>query len=93
MPLTDNPQVPKALGTRHRAGIGLSEAEDALVVIVSEETGAVSLAEGGRLVIPVGWPGSQNLVLIVKEHGQLRRRQVLPVAFVPMTGPGVERQH
>jgi diadenylate cyclase len=48
-PLTDNPEVSKSYGTRHRAGIGLSEETDGLVVIVSEETGAISLAEGGRL--------------------------------------------
>ena len=48
-PLTDNPEVSKSLGTRHRAGIGLTEETDALVVIVSEETGNISLAQGGKL--------------------------------------------
>jgi protein-L-isoaspartate(D-aspartate) O-methyltransferase len=48
------------------------------------------LAEGGRLVIPVGARGDQELVVIGKEDGKLVRRDVIPVRFVPMTGPGVE---
>ena len=48
------------------------------------------LAEGGRLVIPVGPSGDQELVLVVKEKGELVQRAVIPVRFVPMTGPGVE---
>jgi len=48
-PLTQNPHVSKAIGTRHRAGMGLSEETDAIVVIVSEETGHISIAKGGRL--------------------------------------------
>jgi len=48
-PLTDNPDVSKRLGTRHRAAIGLSEETDAVVVVVSEETGGISLATRGAL--------------------------------------------
>lgn len=48
------------------------------------------LAEGGRLVIPVGPSGNQELVVVVKEAGELVQRAVIPVRFVPMTGPGVE---
>lgn len=49
LPLSENNQISKALGTRHRAGIGLSEVSDAIVCIVSEETGAISIAQGGQL--------------------------------------------
>lgn len=49
MPLSDNPHLPADLGTRHRAGVGTSEASDAVVVIVSEENGAISVAIGGML--------------------------------------------
>lgn len=49
LPLTDSNDVSMELGTRHRAGIGASEVSDAFVIIVSEETGAVSLARGGVL--------------------------------------------
>jgi diadenylate cyclase len=49
LPLSDNTQINKKLGTRHRAGIGLSEVTDALVIIVSEETGKISFVRNGDL--------------------------------------------
>ena len=49
LPLSDNMELSKQLGTRHRAGVGISEATDSLTIIVSEETGQVSVAEGGEL--------------------------------------------
>lgn len=49
LPLSDSRSISKALGTRHRAAIGLTEQTDALVLIVSEETGAISMAKNGKL--------------------------------------------
>jgi len=49
LPLTTNPNVSKALGTRHRAAIGLTEETDAVVVVVSEEEGTISLVREGRI--------------------------------------------
>ena len=49
LPLSDNMSLSKELGTRHRAGVGISEATDSLTIIVSEETGAVSVAYKGEL--------------------------------------------
>ncbi|MGN0997935.1 MAG: diadenylate cyclase CdaA [Faecousia sp.] len=49
LPLSDSDRLSADLGTRHRAGVGMSEASDAVVVIVSEETGTISVAVGGML--------------------------------------------
>lgn len=50
LPVSDNMMLSKELGTRHRAGVGLSEVTDGFVIIVSEETGKVSVARNGQLV-------------------------------------------
>ncbi len=48
LPLSKSSEIPKKYGTRHRAGLGISEESDAIAVIVSEETGEISVAVGGR---------------------------------------------
>jgi diadenylate cyclase len=50
LPLSQNPRLSQAIGTRHRAALGLAEETDAVVVVVSEETGAISIASDGRLI-------------------------------------------
>ena len=49
LPLSTNPNIPRDLGTRHHAAVGMSEVSDAVVVTVSEETGTISVATGGML--------------------------------------------
>lgn len=50
LPLSDNMNLSKALGTRHRAAVGISEVSDSMTIVVSEETGSVSIAKNGRLL-------------------------------------------
>lgn len=64
LPLSDNMQLSKELGTRHRAGVGISEVTDAFTIIVSEETGKVSVTEGGRLIRNIG--GDELRALLVR---------------------------
>jgi diadenylate cyclase len=49
LPLTQNDSIESELGTRHRAAIGMTEHSDAVVVVVSEETGSISIAKNGKL--------------------------------------------
>ncbi|PIE83903.1 MAG: TIGR00159 family protein [Bacteroidia bacterium] len=49
LPVSQDPEIPRRLGLRHRAAIGLTEETDALVLVVSEETGMVSIVEGGEI--------------------------------------------
>lgn len=75
LPLSDNMFISKALGTRHRAGLGVSEATDSLTVIVSEETGAVSVAQGGQLERRLDEARlTERLASLIKEPETKKRR-------------------
>jgi diadenylate cyclase len=75
LPLSMNPILSTQLGTRHRAGIGITEETDAIAVIVSEETGAISLAVGGNI--------ERNLTVeqLRRRLGELLRRYLPPSAL------------
>ena len=62
LPLTSNPAISRRLGTRHRAGIGITEQTDAVTVIVSEETGSISVAIAGRITRDIS-PGVLRRIL------------------------------
>jgi uncharacterized protein (TIGR00159 family) len=62
LPLTSNPNLSRTLGTRHRAAIGLTEETDAVVLVVSEEDGTVSLVHRGRMTRDVD-PGTLRVTL------------------------------
>ncbi len=77
LPLSDSMKISKALGTRHRAGLGISEVTDSITVIVSEETGYVSVALEGRLIRHMNAEGLTTLLtdsFVEKAEEQPKRR-------------------
>lgn len=68
LPLTDSMTISKDLGTRHRAAVGVSEATDSVTIVVSEETGRVSVAEEGSLTRIADAEGLKKILSSVKEE-------------------------
>lgn len=66
LPLSDNMQLSKELGTRHRAGVGISEVTDAFTIIVSEETGKVSIAIGGQIIRNLDGDSLRNKLVFIQ---------------------------
>ena len=66
LPLSDNMGLSKDLGTRHRAAVGVSEESDALVIIVSEETGQVAIAREGRIFRDISPEGLTEILMHVQ---------------------------
>ena len=77
LPLSDNRNINKALGTRHRAAIGISETTDSLTIVVSEETGAVSAVEHGTLTEMKTPDALKKVLRTVKEVPENRRFHLL----------------
>lgn len=73
LPLTNNNRINKKLGTRHRAAIGLSEVSDALIIIVSEETGVISLAINGRITRGYDKEKIKNILIKIIENRKEKR--------------------
>ena len=67
LPLTLDPYLSKELGTRHRAGIGITEETDAVAIIVSEETGIISAAIGGKITRSLDSAGLRELLVTTME--------------------------
>lgn len=73
-PLSTRQDLPRDLGTRHRAGLGMSEATDALAIIVSEETGKISLADRGTLLYDVKFEKFPELLESSLKNPNRKRR-------------------
>ena len=84
LPLSMNPLLSTQLGTRHRAGIGITEETDAIAVICSEETGAISFAIGGRI--------ERDLTVeqLRERLGSELRRHMAPVALPTPVGQNID---
>lgn len=79
LPLANDTDIAKELGTRHRAGLGISKESDAIAVIVSEETGKISVAKEGTLIVDVKEDSLKNILIkhiVTKRFGDEKLKRV-----------------
>lgn len=79
LPLADDKDIAKELGTRHRAGLGISKESDAIAVIISEETGKISVAKEGTLIVDVKEDSLKNILIkhiVTKRFGDEKLKRV-----------------
>ncbi len=75
LPLSQNPDISKALGTRHRAAIGLTELVDAVAIVVSEETGRISIVVGGRITRDLDSSSLKRVLKRLLENQNARKKK------------------
>ena len=85
LPLTDNISASSNLGTRHRAGIGVTEEADAIAVVVSEETGQMSVAHSGRLIRNLDQDRLRRVLRTLLSLDQTRARRQDSASFFPFS--------
>ncbi|MCI9245796.1 MAG: TIGR00159 family protein [Clostridia bacterium] len=79
LPLANDKDIAKELGTRHRAGLGISKESDAIAVIISEETGKISVAKEGTLIVDVKEDSLKNILIkhiVIKRFGDEKLKRV-----------------
>ena len=79
LPLADDKDLAKEIGTRHRAGIGISKESDAIAIIISEETGKISVAKDGTLIVDVKEEALKNILIkhvVLKRFGEEKTQKV-----------------
>jgi len=93
LPLTTNPRLSRDLGSRHRAAIGISEETDAVTLVVSEETGGISLAVDGKITRRLDAASLRRRLtelLVVTEEGQAEARAAASEPGIVLTDASQE---